>query len=247
MVAETDGDGDGEGAQSGPGQIVAFAKWRMVREQLPEDKYARSDEMTVEELGEGTNVEVYNAFIGGLHRLMAKWWKGEPCLCKSCRPVCILTPSPTARHPKEEAGVVHHVTHARIRFNEPTHSPSPLLPLLLPPKTDLHILAADPARQRLGAGSALLAWGAALADREGRPSWLEASPQGYPLYRRFGYEDVDVQDVAVTERWGPTRAGGEDWGQGSAVALAGALREGCFRSVVMRRSPPRGLEGSSSG
>lgn len=68
-------------------------------------------------------------------------------------------------------------------------------------------------------------------------TWLEASPEGYPLYRRFDYEDVDVQDLAVTGRWGPVREAREDWGQNAAVALAGELSRGSFRTVVMRRLP----------
>lgn len=103
--------------------------------------------------------------------------------------------------------------------------------------SDLHILACSPAHQRLGAGSALLAWGAELADGEGRDAWLEASPQGYPLYRRFGFEGVDVLDLEITERWGPRRAEGEDWGQGVDVDGAGELPRGYFRSAVMKRVP----------
>lgn len=99
------------------------------------------------------------------------------------------------------------------------------------------ILACSPAHQHLGAGTALLAWGGELADKEGKATWLEASPPGYPLYRRFAYEDVDVQDLAVTERWGPVREEGEDWGQDAAVALAGELPRGSFRTVLMRRLP----------
>lgn len=103
--------------------------------------------------------------------------------------------------------------------------------------TDLGILAATPTRHRLGAGSALLKWGCELADSENKTAWLEASPAGYSLYRRFGFEDVDVQDLKLTELWGPVRTEGENWGAASAVALAGKLPDGSFRSVLMKRLP----------
>lgn len=60
---------------------------------------------------------------------------------------------------------------------------------------------------------------------------------GYPLYRRFGYEDVEVQDIEITRRWNAVQLEGEDWGLNSAVALAGKLPEGLYRSVLMKRTP----------
>ncbi|KAJ4396189.1 hypothetical protein N0V93_000408 [Gnomoniopsis smithogilvyi] len=108
------------------------------------------------------------------------------------------------------------------------------------PALHLGILACTTTRQRLGAGSALLDWGNALADREGMVHWLEASPQGYALYKRFGFEEVEAQDLRVTEIWGPVRGENEDWGAKSAVKLAGELPEGVFRTVVMRRFPQKG-------
>lgn len=105
--------------------------------------------------------------------------------------------------------------------------------------SDLGILACATTRQRLGAGSALLKWGTKLADREGKTHWLEASPHGYALYKRFGFEEVEAQDLKVTELWGPVRGKYENWGGKSAVELAGDLPEGVFRTVVMRRLPQR--------
>lgn len=101
----------------------------------------------------------------------------------------------------------------------------------------LALLCCAPTRSRLGAASALLRWGTELADNEGLPCWLEASPQGYRLYMRFGFEPVDVEDLNVTERWGPIRSPDDDWGANGAVELFGAPPEGTFRSVGMRRLP----------
>lgn len=103
--------------------------------------------------------------------------------------------------------------------------------------TDLNILACQTARHRHGAGSALLGWGTDKADREGKPAYLEASPAGYPLYRRFGFADLGVQDLPVGPRWGAVQPAGEDWGGQSAVALAGPAPAGVFRTAFMRREP----------
>ncbi|KAI3399569.1 hypothetical protein diail_6208 [Diaporthe ilicicola] len=181
MVAELLPEGgEADGAQDPV--VVAFAKWKLVKEAQPREKWEGHYEMSDEELGVGSNAAVYNAFIGGMHEMRQRWMKGDPCL-------------------------------------------------------HLGILAATPTRSRLGAGTALLQWGCDLADREHKTAWLEASPAGYSLYRRFGFEDVEVQDLKVTEKWGRVRSESEDWGAGSAVALAGELPEGSFRSAMMRRVP----------
>lgn len=103
-------------------------------------------------------------------------------------------------------------------------------------KQDLNILACKPARHRSGAGSALLRWGVDKADREGKVAFLEASPAGYPLYRRFGWADVGVQDLDLGS-FGAKQGEGEDWGGEVAVALAGPKAEGVYRSALMKRVP----------
>jgi GNAT superfamily N-acetyltransferase len=103
----------------------------------------------------------------------------------------------------------------------------------------LGILACSPTKQRSGAGSALVEWGVNLADSLGLPCRLEASPVGYGLYRKFGFEDVAVVDVKVTEQWGRTNANGSNWGANNAVPLAGPLADGVQRTVIMRRPPKK--------
>ena len=66
---------------------------------------------------------------------------------------------------------------------------------------DLNLLDTLPAHQRRGAGTQLVKWGAAVADQHGLPSYLEASPAGYQLYRKFGFEDLENIDMDLT-RWG---------------------------------------------
>ncbi|KAH7312164.1 putative GNAT family acetyltransferase [Stachybotrys elegans] len=69
------------------------------------------------------------------------------------------------------------------------------------PHAYLKLLHTDPAHQRRGAGSMLLRWGAGEADRLGIPSYLEASPEGRPLYQKHGFVEVDMLDVDFS-RWG---------------------------------------------
>ncbi|KAJ1554502.1 hypothetical protein HK405_004890, partial [Cladochytrium tenue] len=91
----------------------------------------------------------------------------------------------------------------------------------------LETLAVAPTGQRTGAGSALVAWGAALADAEGLPIFLEATPVGYPLYLRFGFEALGVVDFEVARRWGVVNSNGpEAWGSKSAPELSGPLPDG---------------------
>ncbi|KAH6650508.1 hypothetical protein F5144DRAFT_481517 [Chaetomium tenue] len=99
----------------------------------------------------------------------------------------------------------------------------------------LSIIGCNPARQRSGAGSALLEWGVNLADSLGLPCRLEASPIGYGLYRKFGFEDVGVVDVKISENWGVTNTNGSNWGANNAILLAGPLADGAQRTVIMRR------------
>ncbi len=80
-------------------------------------------------------------------------------------------------------------------------------------------------------------WGNRLADSLGLPCRLEASPTGYGLYRKYGYEDIDVMDLKVTETWGKPHPDGANWGENSAVGLAGPAPKGVMRTVIMRRPP----------
>lgn len=87
----------------------------------------------------------------------------------------------------------------------------------------------------MGAGSALLQWGVELADSLSLPTRLEASPSGYGAYKKFGYEDIDVVDLKVTETWGVTNSAGSNWGANNAISLAGRAPDGVMRTVIMRR------------
>jgi hypothetical protein len=87
----------------------------------------------------------------------------------------------------------------------------------------------------MGAGSTLVRWGVDLADKEGLPTFLEASPMGYPVYRKHGYEDIDVAELEIAKLYGAVKEPGRSWGETSAVEFAGPLAEGVFRTAIMRR------------
>lgn len=67
--------------------------------------------------------------------------------------------------------------------------------------SDLKALHTDPDHQRRGAGSLILKWGAAEADRLGFDSYLEASEEGLPLYEKHGYRKVGVFGTDLS-KWG---------------------------------------------
>lgn len=55
----------------------------------------------------------------------------------------------------------------------------------------LHVLATRPEFARQGVGATALQWGIAKADELGLPMWLEGSPQGVGLYKKYGFEVVE--------------------------------------------------------
>lgn len=73
------------GQDGGEGEVIAFAKWKVVKEELTEEEWnVDVKDQTVEELGVGTDVDVYNAFISELVRTAKGLQKGEPLLCEDC-------------------------------------------------------------------------------------------------------------------------------------------------------------------
>lgn len=71
-----------DGREDGRGEVVAWAKWVLQREPLPEKVWNAEPVVTAEMLGEGTNLEVYNWFITELHRNLRQLVRGEAHLCK---------------------------------------------------------------------------------------------------------------------------------------------------------------------
>lgn len=65
----------------------------------------------------------------------------------------------------------------------------------------LEIIATRPEWQGKGAAGKLMRWGLELADRDGVEAYLEASPDGKPIYEHFGFEERDrlVVDLEAKE------------------------------------------------
>ncbi|KAK4231121.1 hypothetical protein QBC38DRAFT_258894 [Podospora fimiseda] len=164
----------------GSGEIVAFAKWTFHTEPRTDEEW-QAEQFSAEHFGDGCDLAVVDAFIGGLNGKQKESAKGEAALF-------------------------------------------------------LGILGCDPKRQRLGAGSALVKFGADIADSLNLPCRLEASPMGYSVYKRLGYEALDALDMKVTETWG-VKPEGRYWGANNAVDVCGPVPEGVHRTVIMRRPP----------
>lgn len=64
----------------------------------------------------------------------------------------------------------------------------------------LGVLVTLPEYQGRGVGSALLEFGISEATKAGLSElWLEASADGYSLYRKFGFENVDFVHMDLTK------------------------------------------------
>ncbi|WEW59109.1 hypothetical protein PRK78_004578 [Emydomyces testavorans] len=68
----------------------------------------------------------------------------------------------------------------------------------------LSLLVTLPEFQGRGIGSALLRDGFAVAAEHNVPVWLEASEEGYSLYKRLGFEDVEAFELDLTKYGGRT-------------------------------------------
>ena len=66
----------------------------------------------------------------------------------------------------------------------------------------LTLLCVLPAFQRQGLGALLIKDGLGLVDREGARTYIEASPAGLELYKRFGWKHVDDAYVDRAEYGG---------------------------------------------
>jgi GNAT superfamily N-acetyltransferase len=87
------------------------------------------------------------------------------------------------------------------------------------------ILAVDPLYQRMGVGARLLEWGLQEADREGVESWINASPYGIGLYKKFGWEECGTLDVELEKIWGEDRGGDDSCDHGEATERSEGVRE----------------------
>ena len=66
----------------------------------------------------------------------------------------------------------------------------------------LDILAVLPEYQGKGIGSKLLQWGTEQADARNARIYVEASIEGYPLYRKYGWHEVDRLEIDYAQYGG---------------------------------------------
>ncbi|RFU35701.1 hypothetical protein B7463_g724, partial [Scytalidium lignicola] len=60
-----------------------------------------------------------------------------------------------------------------------------------PRQCKLHTLVTDPRHTGRGCASMLLKWGIEKVDNLNAQIYLEATPAAYPMYRKYGWEEVD--------------------------------------------------------
>jgi hypothetical protein len=118
----------------------------------------------------------------------------------------------------------------------------------------ISMLCTSPYHQRLGAGSALVSaflerLDSLNAQRRANgggggiqpllDGYLEASPPGYPVYSRLGFEDLEVLDLdlktAKIEKSEAERSDSRSWGGEYGREVGGEPGEGIFRTVLMVR------------
>ena len=63
----------------------------------------------------------------------------------------------------------------------------------------LDIIHTHPSHQGRGAGTQLVKWGTDLADKQRLQCYLEASPAGYPLFRKADFEEVTEMEIDLNK------------------------------------------------
>ena len=63
----------------------------------------------------------------------------------------------------------------------------------------LDIIHTHPSHQGRGAGTQLVKWGTDIADKQHLQCYLEASPAGYPLFRKANFEEVTEMEIDLNK------------------------------------------------
>jgi predicted acetyltransferase len=63
---------------------------------------------------------------------------------------------------------------------------------------DLAAVGTAPKYRKQGAASLCLKWGTRLADEKGLPGYVEGTPIGTGIYRRYGFEVIDRLKLALS-------------------------------------------------
>lgn len=65
-----------------------------------------------------------------------------------------------------------------------------------------------PAYQNFGIGSAIIRWALSNLHLDSMPTWLNAQPDGYALYKKFRWRDIEAVDVDLSKWAGPNKGYG---------------------------------------
>lgn len=76
----------------------------------------------------------------------------------------------------------------------------------------LQALVTDPRWQKMGVGARLVQWGASKADVEGLSCWAHASPSGYGVYLRAGFEELGMSEYDLDQYLPENEQGKSEWG-----------------------------------
>ncbi|KAJ6014187.1 hypothetical protein N7540_008778 [Penicillium herquei] len=69
----------------------------------------------------------------------------------------------------------------------------------------LDLLVTLPSYQGRGVGTALLRWGIEIADRLQVRIYLESTPEGYPLYIKYGWKKIDEATLDLSQLNSPSQ------------------------------------------
>ncbi len=79
-----------------------------------------------------------------------------------------------------------------------------------------------PTWQGRGVGSAIIRWALQNLHLDAMPTFLNAQPDGYALYKKFGWNDIESVDIDLSRWAGPNKG------------------YGIHRTVCMLREPSSG-------
>lgn len=76
----------------------------------------------------------------------------------------------------------------------------------------LQALITDPQWQKMCVGARLVQWGTSKADVEGLSCWAHASPSGYGVYLRAGFEELGMSEYDLDQYLLENEQGNSKWG-----------------------------------
>ncbi|ETS80251.1 hypothetical protein PFICI_07780 [Pestalotiopsis fici W106-1] len=76
----------------------------------------------------------------------------------------------------------------------------------------LQALVTDPQWQNRGIGAQLVRWGTIRADVEGLACWAHASPSGFGVYLRAGFQELGSSEYALDDYLPESEQGKSQWG-----------------------------------